>query len=97
MFDDLSLFLPLMSLDEKVKPFECVGEKKEVWLALDDAVQLKKERDNKKEEAVLDYYLNKIYPKIKKDLPKIRKECLKNYRTHIPPKIFKQMFSDEKI
>jgi len=88
MFQNLELFLPLMDIEENVKPFECVGEKKEVWLALEDALSI----DDTTNEPVLNFYKEKVRPTIEKDLPQIKKEMETNYQTHIPPDIFEEMF-----
>ena len=66
----------------KHKPFECVGEAEEVWLALEEV--LKKNNIN----PVTEFYQSKIRPKIKKKLPSIRRMYNKIYSRHnLPPEI----------
>ena len=57
MLDDVELFKPLIDF-VGVKPLDCVGDKKEVWVALE--ALLEKDEDNK----VLTYYKENIKPQI---------------------------------
>jgi hypothetical protein len=61
MLDDVELFKPLMDF-VGVKPLDCVGDKAEVWVALEDL--LEKGENNK----VLTYYKENIKPQIAEEL-----------------------------
>jgi len=72
-------FIDLMGVGER-KPFECVGEKEEVWVALEILL----ERDSKN--SVIDFYRKQVRPKISSDLPRIIKKLNQVYPEHnIPP------------
>lgn len=69
MLNDLGLYKPLMDFDA-TKPVECVGEKKEVWVAFSALVKQKREL----KKPVIKYFVQEILPIIKGDLPKYEKE-----------------------
>ncbi len=84
LFKRLDLIKPL-SDPESIKPFECVGEKEEMWLALNMCY----ERGEKA--PAIDYYKKHILPKIKHRLHAIRRKCMRTYSHHIPKKIWKRL------
>ncbi len=64
---DVALYKPLMDFTGE-KPLDCVGDKKEVWVALDTLFH-KGVRGE-----VISHFRKQIYPQIKQDLQKFRKE-----------------------
>ena len=67
MLDDVDLFKPLMDF-VGVKPLDCVGDKEEVWVAL-EALLEKGEKSN-----VLTYYKENIRPQISEELKKYKRQ-----------------------
>lgn len=67
LLEDVELFKPIMDFVGK-KPLDCVGDKKEVWVALDMLAQ--KQVSGK----VITYFLENIYPQIKDELPTFHQE-----------------------
>ncbi len=84
LFDRLDLFKPLIVPGE-TKPFECVGTKEEVWLALHRC--LKKKYKGK----VLDFFEKEILPKIKNKIPALERKYNKVYSHHVPIEIWKKV------
>ena len=62
MLEDVSLFKPLMDF-VGTKPLDCVGDKTEVWVALEDLL------GQGVVAPVIDYYKNNIRPIIEPELP----------------------------
>lgn len=69
MLQNLFLTLPLMHFDT-IKPFDCVGEKKEVWVALHEIYKQKKDISS----PTMQYFLRYIYPRIKTKITNYKKE-----------------------
>ncbi len=82
MMQDIELFKPLQDFTGK-KPLECVGEKIEVWTALD---MLAKRKDQK-DKPVVQYFVEKIKPFIIDQLPNFYKEVhtIQTVPTQLPP------------
>jgi hypothetical protein len=66
---DVNLFKPLMDFVGE-KPLDCVGEKIEAWVALDQLSQ----KEDFKNKPVVQYFREKIRPFIATELPKFKKE-----------------------
>lgn len=69
MLEDVELFKPLVDFTGE-KPLDCVGEKVEVWVALEILTR----RADQKHKAVVTYFEEKIKPFIKEELPKFERE-----------------------
>lgn len=69
LLEDLELFKPLMDFTGE-KPLECVGEKVEVWTALNELLN-NSDLNNK---PVLKYFEERIKPFIISELPKFKKD-----------------------
>lgn len=67
LLQDVTLYKPLMDFTGQ-KPLDCVGDKKEVWVALDTLFR----RGVKGE--VITYFREQIYPQIKQDIQTFKKE-----------------------
>lgn len=78
LLQNLSLNKPLMD-PKHTKPFECVGEKKEVWVALYKIYQEKKDINS----PTMRYFLKNIYPIISQDLQKLEHEVTRQQKTPI--------------
>lgn len=65
LMENLELLKPLIDPHSQ-KVLDCVGEKKEAWVALNNISLLKKDTDSR----AITYFNTKIFPVIKKDLPK---------------------------
>lgn len=85
LLKNLEIYRPLMDFKAQ-KPLDCVGEKKEVWMALFQLYKQKKELDS----PVMIYFLKNIFPKIKKRMKLIERELEKEHtRLVYIPKGFK--------
>lgn len=67
LLNDVELYKPLMDFTGE-KPLDCVGDKKEVWVALDTLFH------KAVKGAAITYFRKHIYPQIKHDLPTLKKE-----------------------
>lgn len=77
LLQDIALFKPLQDFTGE-KPLDCVGEKIEVWTALN----ILSERPDQKNKPVVQYFVQKIKPFIIDELPKYHKEV---YAIHKNP------------
>ncbi len=77
LLQDIALFKPLQDFTGE-KPLDCVGEKIEVWTALN----ILSERPDQKNKPVVQYFAQKIKPFIIDELPKYHKEV---YAIHKNP------------
>lgn len=71
LLQNLFLTLPLMNF-KTIKPLDCIGEKKEIWVALDEIHKQKKDTTS----PTMQYFLTYVYPFIKTKLPGFKKELL---------------------
>jgi hypothetical protein len=69
ILDNLEIFKPIMDFVGE-KPLDCVGDRKEVWVALNE-LRLKNIKG-----AVIDHFLNNIYPHIEANLNDYKSEVL---------------------
>lgn len=86
ILDNLDLSKPLMD-PQTIKVFDCVGEKKEVWVALANICKLGKEKDSK----TIIYFKREIYPLIKNKFATYEAEVnsLQNVSIKLPHKLDK--------
>ncbi len=75
ILQDLALCKPLFEYGDSPKPLECVGEKKEVWYALEKIHREKKDTDS----PVMKYFLREVYPHIRSNMPSIGRELMKEH------------------
>lgn len=75
MTQDLALTKPLFQYGKSEKPLECVGEKKEVWCALEQIYKRGADTDS----PTMRYFLEEVYPKVRAKLPAIRRELMKEH------------------
>jgi hypothetical protein len=76
MLEDVSIFKPLMDFVGK-KPLDCVGDKTEVWVALEFLL------DQGASNAVLDYYNENIRPQIVHEVPAYKQQITSVQRVPI--------------
>lgn len=92
MMDNLALSRPLMDFDA-TKPLDCVGEKKEVWVALYSIYSVRKDVDS----PTIRYFMQHIYPTIELDLPLFTAEITGEYAIPIElPEELRHTLSSEK-
>ena len=72
---DLPLTKPLFEYNDSPKPLECVGEKKEVWFALEKIYKEKKDQSS----PTMNYFLSDVYPKVRSRMKKIGKELMEEH------------------
>lgn len=71
-----------------IKPLDCVGDKKEVWVCL----EILRERGTKN--AVIDYYEHQIRPQIIDELDDFKKQVTSIHRTAIEtPQSLEKIFT----
>lgn len=92
MLKNVEIFRPLVDI-LGVKPLDCVGDKAEVWIAMEDLL------NKKVEESVLDYYLLHVRPFILNDIAGYKKRVTEEQPTssRCPAdihKIFKAQFAN---
>lgn len=87
-FKNLKLCKPLIDLDSE-KPVDCVGEKKECWVALYKILEQNKDNESR----VVQYFKQEILPKIKQDLQEMELEVTTEHSKfkHFPEKLLKYM------
>lgn len=78
--EEFRLFRELMDFNS-IKPLECVGEKKEVWVALEKINQQNKTANS----TTLKYFKENILPIIKDDLVSVEREIMSLQKTYINP------------
>ena len=69
LLEDVELFRPLVDFTGE-KPLDCVGDKEEVWVALNELSK----RYAFKDKAVIKYFKQFIYPNIEKDLADFKQQ-----------------------
>jgi hypothetical protein len=79
--DDLALCRPLLEPDA-AKPLDCVGEKKEVWLALYHVWRQGKAAGS----PVVRHFVDTILPRVRRDLPALEREMNAEHTglAHVP-------------
>jgi hypothetical protein len=84
LLEDVELFRPLMDFTGE-KPLECVGEKVEVWTALNNLLK----KEDYRNKSVLQYFAKNIKPFIESDLPKFEKEVtsIQKVPIHLPDEL----------
>ena len=71
MLENLALSRQLMDFQAQ-KPLECVGEKKEVWVALWNIYRLQKDTES----PTIQYFMRHIYPQISDKIAEYEKEVI---------------------
>jgi len=86
--EKLKLCKPLIDINSD-KPTDCVGEKKECWVALHKIIQQNKANESK----VVRYFKKEIFPKIEKDLQKMESEITSEQTRfkYLPKKLLKSI------
>jgi len=89
LLEDVELFRALMDFTGE-KPLDCVGEKIEVWVAMNNLSK----RSEQKDKAVIKYFIEKIKPFIMNELPKFENEVnsLQKVPLKLPPEMDKLIF-----
>lgn len=78
LLNDLSLYKDLLSFTS-IKPLDCIGDKKEVWVALYEIYSSGKDTSSD----TIKFFLKEIYPSIKDELPLFKKEILSWQNTNL--------------
>ena len=69
LLENLQLVRPLIDIDGP-KVLDCVGEKKELWVAMDHIYRSNKDRSSR----AMKFFRKSVYPVVKEKLPEYEKE-----------------------